>query len=74
MHPAKVLMLWGLILLLVGVFWYFAALGPLLRLGKLPGDISIQRGNWSIYIPITTCILVSILLTLVFFIFSLFRR
>ena len=40
-------------------------------LGRLPGDIYIQRDTWKIYIPLTTCVLVSILLTLVF---SLFGR
>jgi hypothetical protein len=35
-------------------------------LGRLPGDIHIQRGNWSFYFPLTTSILVSVLLTLLF--------
>lgn len=72
MHPAKLLMLTGLILLFAGAIWYFGS-GPLSRLGvgRLPGDINIQRGNWNIYIPITTCILLSIILTLIL---MLFRR
>jgi hypothetical protein len=41
-------------------------------LGRLPGDIHIQRGNWSFYFPLTTSILVSVLLTLV--LTFLFRR
>lgn len=72
MHPAKLLMIAGAVLLVVGAVWYYAQwLGPLSRLGRLPGDINIQRDNWSVYIPITTCILLSILLTLIL---SLFRR
>jgi Protein of unknown function (DUF2905) len=34
--------------------------------GRLPGDIHIQRGNWSFYFPLTTSILVSVVLTLLF--------
>jgi hypothetical protein len=35
-------------------------------LGRLPGDIHVQRGNWSFYFPLTTSILVSVVLTLLF--------
>lgn len=40
-------------------------------LGRLPGDIYIQRGSWSFYFPLATCLLISIVLTLLF---SLFGR
>ena len=40
-------------------------------LGRLPGDIRIERGNFGFYFPIVTCIVISIILTLIF---SLFRR
>jgi Protein of unknown function (DUF2905) len=40
-------------------------------LGKLPGDISVQKGNYSFYFPVVTCILLSIVLTLLSW---LFRR
>ena len=40
-------------------------------LGRLPGDIRVQRGNFGFYFPIVTCIIVSIVLTLLL---SLFRR
>jgi len=39
-------------------------------LGRLPGDIRIERGNFGLYFPIVTCIVISIILTLIF---SLFR-
>jgi len=39
-------------------------------LGRLPGDISIQRGNWSFYFPIVTSLVVSVLLTLLFWLFG----
>ena len=51
----------GLGLALLGlVLWKTGGLGPL---GKLPGDISIQRGNSSFYFPVVTCLLVSVVLT-----------
>ena len=64
MHPAKLLMIAGLVLLAVGSLWYFVGLGPLSRLGRLPGDINIRREHWTLHLPITTSLLVSLLLTL----------
>ncbi len=60
----KMLILMGLFVLLVGLILTFA---PRLRipfLGRLPGDIRIEREGFSFYFPIVTCILLSILLTL----------
>jgi hypothetical protein len=63
----------GKTLVLVGLG--IAALGLLvmlgLPLGRLPGDIQMRRGNFSFYFPLTTSILLSILLTLIF---AFFRR
>lgn len=63
----------GKVLLLVGVV--IAALGVLmmlgLPLGRLPGDFAVRRGNFAFYFPLTTSILLSILLTLLF---TFFRR
>jgi len=50
----------GLVLVLAGIAW------PLLArigLGRLPGDIMIQRGSTSFYFPLVTCIIVSIVLS-----------
>lgn len=59
----------GLVTAMAGlVFW--SGLAPK-WLGRLPGDIRIERGNSAFYFPIVTCIIISILLS---FIFSLFRR
>lgn len=63
------LMVLGGILLLVGLL--FTAGAKLPWLGRLPGDIYIQRDNFSFYFPLATCLLVSVLLSLVLF---LFRR
>jgi len=70
MEPlARMLILFGLILAAVGGLILFVGKVPFI--GKLPGDIYIQRKNFSFYFPLTTSILLSILLTLLF---SLFRR
>ena len=39
--------------------------------GRLPGDIVVQRKGWSLWVPITTCVIVSLILTVIF---NLFRR
>ena len=60
----KMLILMGLFVLVIGLIMTFA---PRLRipfLGRLPGDIRIEREGFSFYFPIVTCILLSILLTL----------
>ena len=63
----------GKVLLVVGLI--IAAAGALIMLGlpigRLPGDIAVRRGNFSFYFPLTTSIILSVLLTLLF---SLFRR
>jgi hypothetical protein len=63
----KALIYFGLILVVVGVILSFA--GKLPWLGQLPGDISIQRERFSFYFPITTCILISVLISLVLYFF-----
>ena len=59
----------GAVLLLAGLFLTFGPRIP--GLGRLPGDIVWRRGNTTVYFPIVTCIVLSLLLTLLF---SLFRR
>jgi len=66
---AKLLILFGLILVAVGGLLLF--IGKVPYIGKLPGDIYVQRRNFSFYFPLTTSILLSIILTLLF---SFFRR
>lgn len=62
----KLLVIAGLILVLAGLFWPWLSRLPL---GRLPGDIVIERSNSSFYFPITTAILVSIVLSVIFWIF-----
>ena len=64
----KMLILFGVVLALLGGLLLVA--GKIPFLGRLPGDILIRRENWSVYFPLTTSILISILLTLLFSLFS----
>ena len=62
----------GKILIFTGVAFIVAGgvillLGRIPGAGKLPGDIMIKKENFSFYFPITTCILLSIILTLISF-------
>lgn len=62
----KVLIVIGLLLALAGVLAWSAGSVPLLnRLGRLPGDIYIRRDNFSFYLPLSTCILLSIIISLI---------
>jgi len=65
----KFLVLAGLAVAVIGVLLW-TGLFPR-WLGRLPGDIRIERGNSTVYFPIVTCIVVSLVLSLLF---SLFRR
>ena len=66
-------MLFGIALLLTGAFFAFGGRLPF-RLGRLPGDISYQSKSGGFYFPIVTCIVLSVALTLIFWIVNLFRR
>jgi len=68
-NPGKLLIILGMTLTVVGLLLTFAGKLPLL--GKLPGDIRIERENFSFSFPLGTCLLVSLLLSLLFW---LFRR
>ena len=66
----KLLIIVGGVILLLGLFLTLGFRIP--YLGKLPGDISIDRGNVHFYFPIVTSLLLSLILTLVLSVF--FRR
>lgn len=69
----RVLLLFGAFLVLLGAVFYFGAKLPF-RLGKLPGDI-VHRGEHTMfYFPIVTCLIISVVLSLLFWLFSHFRR
>jgi hypothetical protein len=64
MSIPKLLIVAGIVLIATGVIWQLG--GRFLSLGRLPGDIVIERGNSTIYFPIMTSIVISIVLSLVF--------
>ena len=64
----KSLIVVGLLIVVVGVVLLLAGRVP--WLGRLPGDIYVQRGNWSFYFPVVTSLVVSVLLTLLFWLFG----
>jgi DUF2905 family protein len=66
----RLLIIVGAFILVVGLVLAFGLRIP--YLGKLPGDISIDRGNVHVYFPIVTCLLLSLVLTLLLNLF--FRR
>ena len=59
----KILIILGIVVLLAGLFW------PVVRelpLGRLPGEISVKGEKYSFYFPIVTCIVISIIVSLLF--------
>lgn len=60
---SRTLIIIGLVIVAIGILWpWLSRLG----IGRLPGDIIIQRENFTFYFPITTAILVSVALSLIF--------
>ncbi|AQS59012.1 DUF2905 domain-containing protein [Desulforamulus ferrireducens] len=60
---AKLLIMFGIFMVVIGALMLLA--GKIPGLGKLPGDIYVQKGNFTFYFPVVTSIILSILLTLV---------
>jgi hypothetical protein len=69
----KLLLIAGVVLVGAGALLVFGVKLPF-RLGRLPGDIAYQGRNGSFYFPIVSCILASVVLTLLFWIVNFFRR
>jgi hypothetical protein len=63
----KSLIIVGLIIAAVGVIFILG--GRLSWFGRLPGDIYIKKENYSFYFPLATCILISLILSLIFWLF-----
>ena len=61
----KILMIAGVVLFLIGLLW------PLV--GRLPGDIFIKKGNTVFFFPVVTCIVLSVVLSLIFYVINRFR-
>ncbi len=67
----KALIILGAALVVVGLFLLFVGKVPLL--GRLPGDIVIKRENFTFYFPLTTGIILSLLISLIFYLIGKFR-
>jgi hypothetical protein len=65
--------MFGGLLILVGAFFYFGGKLPL-RLGRLPGDVVHEGERTTFYFPIVTCLLLSVGLSLLFWLLSRLRR
>ena len=62
----KALIILGLLLVVIGLAWPWLGKLPL---GRLPGDIVVSRDNFRFYFPLTTMIIISVLLSLIFWLF-----
>ncbi|MCG1022221.1 DUF2905 domain-containing protein [Sutcliffiella horikoshii] len=65
MELPKMLMVVGAVLLIVGLLWQVV--------GKIPGDIVVKKGNMTFFFPIVTSIIISIVLSLIFYFIGRFR-
>ncbi|MEW6289339.1 MAG: DUF2905 domain-containing protein [Thermodesulfobacteriota bacterium] len=60
---ARNLIIFGILLIVIGLLWPVLSKLPM---GRLPGDIVVRRGNFSFYFPVTTSVVISLLLSLLF--------
>jgi hypothetical protein len=67
-HIGKVLIIFGIVIIAVGSLFLIS--GKIPWLGRLPGDIMIQKKNFTLYFPLATSIVLSVLLTLIFWLFG----
>ena len=66
----KLLITIGVVFVGVGILLLFSDRLSFLRIGRLPGDVIYRRGNFTFYFPIVTSIVLSLLLTLLFWVFG----
>lgn len=73
MNPvAKMLIIGGIVLVAIGLLW--AVVGKFLPLGRLPGDVVVEKENFKFYFPVVTCIVISVVLSLVMYLIRLFTK
>lgn len=68
-NTQKIIILFGALIMLIGLLWPYISKIPLFR---LPGDIVVDKPNFKLFIPITSMILLSVILTLLFWLIRKF--
>lgn len=71
-HPGWGLVILGMVIAVIGVIWLVAPSIP--WLGRLPGDIAVERENFRFYFPLATCILISLVLSGLFWLVRFLAR
>jgi len=71
-NAGKYIITLGIVFVIIGLLFYFAG-NKLNWLGKLPGDIRLEKENFKFYFPITTLVLVTILINIIIKIFHFFK-
>jgi len=67
----KVLVFFGIIFIILGVLWIAGSKVSFFGFGRLPGDIAYKGKNFQFYFPIVSCLVLSVVLTLVFWVVSI---
>ncbi|MGB9735871.1 MAG: DUF2905 domain-containing protein [bacterium] len=70
----KLLIISGMVILIIGVLFILVGKLNLQWFGRLPGDIYIKKKNFSFYFPLSTSILISIALSIIFYLISLLLK
>lgn len=65
---ARIFIIIGVVFIVIGIS--LGLLGKIPGLGRLPGDILIKKGNFTFYFPLATCILLSLILSLIFYLWT----
>jgi hypothetical protein len=72
MNIPKLLITSGAVLIVIGLVWMVG--GRFLNLGKLPGDIVVDKGNFKFYFPVVTCVVLSVVLSLAAYVVRWFMK
>ena len=70
-HPGWILIIVGLLVTGIGLVWLVT---PIPSLGRLPGDIRVEQDGFHFYFPLTTCIILSLLMTGILWLARYFSR
>lgn len=73
MNPvAKILIIGGIVMIAAGLLW--AVGSKYLNIGRLPGDIVVEKENFKFYFPVVTCIVISVVLSLIGYVIRWFTK